>query len=387
MHWPKNGLGMILIKKCTAFLLALVLSAVLVACGEQSSSVSANAGLPVDGQDQSPVQSQIEPEEPREELQELQPLPLASGINALTGLPAGETLADGQRPVAVMVSNNPPSYPQRGLAAADVLVEMVTEGGITRLMAMYADYSTMPQVGPVRSTRDQFVQFALPTGAVQVHIGTSVYARNLLAVTGVQTVDGIYLGKTSFWFDEQRTLPKGEGKANEYCWFTDAQLVWNGLEHEDIAPTGEVSQLFRFAQNPATASTEAGVVNAIYSSEMWSGFIYDPETGLYGKTSLGSWHTDEDGAQISFTNLFILNCNITMKADGMLSEFDFYKGTGLYVTAGGVQEITWQKGGPVDALRLLDSNGRELEVQPGKSYIGFVPDDGNSVNYLPLEAG
>ncbi len=79
-------------------------------------------------------------------------------VNPLTGAALPEGTPAGRRPVAIMVNNSQASLPQRGVAAADAVVEMVTEGGITRLMALYADMATVPQVGSVRSARDQHLQ-------------------------------------------------------------------------------------------------------------------------------------------------------------------------------------------------------------------------------------
>ncbi|MEG0020292.1 MAG: DUF3048 domain-containing protein, partial [Oscillospiraceae bacterium] len=112
----------------------------------------------------------------------------------------GKAFTDGQdktaRPIAVMINNAKLALPQSGLESADLIYEMVTEGGITRLMALYSDINTMGVVGPVRSARDQFVQFLLPLNAVYVHIGTSIYAKEMLNFYSYQDIDGLYLGTT-----------------------------------------------------------------------------------------------------------------------------------------------------------------------------------------------
>lgn len=300
-------------------------------------------------------------------------------INLLTGLARPEGMEDGARPVVVSVVNNQRALPQRGVAAADVVYEMETEGGITRLMAMYADYRTLPQVGPVRSTRDQFVQLALPSDAIMAHIGASVYARNLLSVLDYKVVDGIYLGSTSFYFDENRAQPKPEGKLNEYCFYTDAELLWNGMTAIDVWTNGEVPPLFWFADNAAPAGQDAYKLNVNFSESMGASFTYNEETSLYSKNIIYKQpefaelaHADEDGTQLAFKNVFILTCPITFKPDGYVTEFDLTHGEGWYFTAGGAQKITWEKGEPTDPLLLFDANGNMLAVQRGKSYIGIV---------------
>ena len=97
-------------------------------------------------------------------------------LSPYTGLPKGEGYPEGERGVAVMISNVKPALPQSGLNAADLVYEMVTEGGITRLMAVYRDRTAIPLVGPIRSARDQHVQLMIPLNCLYAHVGGSSYA-------------------------------------------------------------------------------------------------------------------------------------------------------------------------------------------------------------------
>jgi len=57
-----------------------------------------------------------------------------------TGIETEEDVTN--RAVAVMVSNQTQARPQTGLSKADIVFEMLTEGNITRFMAIYQ--STQP---------------------------------------------------------------------------------------------------------------------------------------------------------------------------------------------------------------------------------------------------
>lgn len=142
-----------------------------------------------------------------------------------------------------MVNNAQAALPQRGIGSADAVFEMVTEGGITRLLALYADKDTVPQVGPVRSARDQHLQCAMPLNSVIVHIGTSIYAENLLNQYQYSTINGMYLGSTSFVFDEAR---RAAGYANEHCWYTDAAIDCSGDGKAGLSGTAPARPLFEF---------------------------------------------------------------------------------------------------------------------------------------------
>lgn len=83
--------------------------------------------------------------------------------NRLTGKSGLSEAAVGKRPVAVMINNIKASLPQYGISKADILFEVLVEGGITRLMALYGDYTKVPKVCSVRSaaTTSPYLPMAL----------------------------------------------------------------------------------------------------------------------------------------------------------------------------------------------------------------------------------
>lgn len=374
-------------KKGLVTVFAALLAVVgLVACGAAPQPVSSvPSSQPLSLPQQTVSVPEPEPEVPAWWTEEPEPLPLA--INPLTGGARPEGMQQGQRPVAVMIATNQKALPQRGVAAADVVYEMVTEAGMPRLLAVYSDYRSIPQVGPVRSARDQFVQLALPQNAILAHVGSSVYGNNLLKLEEYKTLDGINLGTVGFSFDRERLVSRYGNRGGEYCWFTDAALVWSGMERLDIWIGGDEHALFRFADVPAVAGTGAYHVQAVYSSVGASSFDYNEESGLYDKNIFGGPHTDEDGTRLSYTNVLVLRIKTGLKMDGMLPDFDFEDGEGFYFTAGGVLPVQWHKGSPEQPLRLAGMDGNMLEVQPGKTFVAFVPvtTEFEAVSYQPKE--
>ena len=109
----------------------------------------------------------------------------APAESADSGLPAynadpltGEPRRSNGRMVGVMVNNisntqRQNARPQRGLGSADLLIESKVEGGITRFCAVYYDANAIPEVGPLRSGRDQFLQLLMPWQALYYHDGES----------------------------------------------------------------------------------------------------------------------------------------------------------------------------------------------------------------------
>lgn len=294
--------------------------------------------------------------------------------NPLTGEPLAEGVSAGLRPVAVMVNNAQVALPQRGVNAADAVVEMVTEGGITRLLALYANPAAMPQVGPVRSARDQHVQFAIPVNAILVHIGTSIYADNLLGMYSYQTVNGQFMGPQAFWFDAARATTR----ATEHCWYTDAALTAAGIAEKKIETTGKSYPLTKFVKNGEAATQmtdgDAPDVQFSFSDTNTVRFTYDTAAGLYRKSAYGEPHIDETtGEQLAFKNVLVLFAEVGMKPDAYCSDFNLSSGTGYYLYEGKYREIQWKKGNPENPLEIRDAKtDKVIAVNQGKSYLGVV---------------
>ena len=356
-------------KKFLSMLLILALAAsVFTACGDKPASSGSTTDAPAASS------SEPEPQEP----------PYDPAV--LTGLPKSDDYPEGQRVTAVMVNNiSNTSYqqarPQNGLSEADVLIEIKVEGGITRLLALYADKDTVPQVGPVRSARDQHLQCAMPLNSVIVHIGTSIYAENLLNQYQYSTINGMYLGSTSFVFDEARSAA---GYANEHCWYTDAALIAAGMEKLGLSGTGASQALFDFvahdAQPVVPAQGDAADVAFSFSDSGAVTLTYDAAAAKYLKTAYGAPQVDEStGAQLAFDNVLVLFTDIKLKnpddPNNLVTDFAMSSGTGYYCYGGKFRAVTWEKGNPEDPLRLKDENGAALQVNVGKSYVAIVGKD------------
>ena len=101
----------------------------------------------------------------------------------------GAERSTNSRPVAVMVNNIANSQrqnarPQRGIGSADLLIEAKVEGGIPRLCAVFSDADSIPEVGPIRSGRDQFLQLLMPWDILYYHDGESIFCTQFVSVYG-----------------------------------------------------------------------------------------------------------------------------------------------------------------------------------------------------------
>ena len=101
------------------------------------------------------------------------------------------------RPVAVMVNNDIKARPQSGLHKADIVYEVLAEGDITRLLAIF--HSEMPEtVGPVRSSRAYFVDLAKGYDPLYVFHGWSPGAKEKIQAGEVDGINGLTYDGTLF---------------------------------------------------------------------------------------------------------------------------------------------------------------------------------------------
>ncbi len=312
--------------------------------------------------------------------------------NPLTGEKQLKDYPMGQRPVAIMVNNIMSSdsyqsaWPQKGMSSADVVFEMETEGGITRYMAIYRDWTKIPVVGPIRSARDQFVQLMLPYDCLYVHDGGSSYAKEMLAKYNYENKD--LQPNKNIAFRDLTEYNKGL-KAKEHTEFTSGQLITETIESGkfDIDWKKEPQNLFNWVNydeplrnlDGDDATTIEWDFSQLYAAKM----TYHPETNKYTKdhinlTSRFSKPLIDAGnndIDVEFDNVFLLWTQIEKYPDGVLSNVSLsWGGVGYYFNGGKVEKVRWLKGSPNDPLRIvsLDGSEEDIKINIGKSYISFV---------------
>ena len=175
-------------------------------------------------------------------------------LNPLTG--KSDLTKGGTRPVGVMIGNNSTSRPQHGIDKADLYVEAETEGGITRILALFANAERIPaQLGPVRSARSPFVTIAQAMDIVYAHAGGSTPALDTLKKIKIDNINALSYDGSTFWRDEQ--LKKSKGL--EYSMMTSGDKMKARMDKLKIGTTATRPVPFGFgdkAGNGAGASLQ-----------------------------------------------------------------------------------------------------------------------------------
>ena len=293
--------------------------------------------------------------------------------NPLTNYPVLTRDELGYRPVAAMINNVGAALPHRGLSQADIIYEVVVEGGITRLLAVFGNAKNMPYVGPVRSSRHYYVDFALPYNAIYLHFGGSPAGYDRIKSTGIDNIDGMAYSR-DFYQDKARANSKGK----EHSYFVSADEFYPIMEMTGYEMMGETKAPFEFYDTEYFPENKNGnEVFASFSGGASSTFTYDASTGLYFKKRNGTKHIDADtGTVLNYKNILVLFTSIgSYNGEALRREVSLSSGKGYYITNGGKEEISWKKGASQNQFVFTNSDGENLKVNSGKTYICIISTD------------
>ena len=299
--------------------------------------------------------------------------------NPLTGQGGYDEALLKNRPVLISVENHPDARPQWGLTSSDIVWEMVAEGGITRMLLMYADASRIPEkVGPVRSARHYFVDIAEGFDAIFVHFGFSPYAKTQIANHGVNNINGLY--DNYFYRDKSR------GVASEHTAYTTDEAIAEAIADKEYRTTLEEEYENPFKFNETDKKLSGGACNEIkvsFSSGYTYTLTYDTERNVYLSSLNGNKFVDSEGTQQNFENVIICYTEISSMGDSKgRVDFDLSDGKGTYITNGTYESITWEKGESDDMMKFYNAEGEELSLNQGRTYIAIVDSDRETYNTI-----
>lgn len=306
------------------------------------------------------------------------PTPEPAFYHPLTGLPCEEDLSQ-KRPVAVMLNNLKAAQPQQGNSQADIIYEMLAEGGITRMLAVYLEPEGLGLIGSVRSARQYYWEVAQGHDAVYIHAGASpefYETKNRLGLFTVDGVNGYYSSASAGMFWRNRERVPGHYYAYEHSLLTSGEAITTMLAKWELE---EHTDGYAYEMAFANDGAPAGGVSALTVSVPFSGskttvFRYDGDTGLYLVEEYGEAYIDgNDGSQVAVTNLLALQTTYTVVDNAGRVKVDLSSGKGWFACGGKMIPITWEKGGADQQLRYFTEDGQPLALGRGVSYVCVIP--------------
>jgi hypothetical protein len=300
------------------------------------------------------------------------PNPVADPI---TGAPALTRGAITRRPFVVMIDNHPDAYPQTGLDRAAVVFEALAEFGVTRFMALYAPGITpeAPQIGPVRSTRLYFAQWAMGFHPLYAHAGGSPQGLDLVESTDqLINLDSQYDANVSYF----RRSSDRQAPHNLYTSSADLEqaAAERGVADFDHP---EVGFLFKTdapeSQRPASERLDYFF---IYKEDN-AGWDYDPATNGYLRLRRDRPARDDGtGKQLWTKNVVVIEVQEAPLAGdekGRIEQNVIGVGEARVFIDGVERAAKWRKDDATAPLRFYDASGNELRLNTGPVWIVALP--------------
>lgn len=292
-------------------------------------------------------------------------------ICPLTGLPqTGNEQAD-RVALAVKIDNIGPARPQAGINNADVVVEELVEGGLTRLMAIF-QCQKAGLVGPIRSVRITDADLlALLHGSVLGYSGAN--PKDMPPVRANSDAALIAYDNTPQYFHLDSSRPAPHDVFSSTTTLLNAGLK---LRSKLQAPPA----LFTYgAIDPAARPAHHVTLAWPDSAARWTwsshGWLRDQGEHTYSLTP----DVLSDGQRISATNVVVLGVNIasTGLRDvlGNPSPLDVTIGSNpaWVLRDGKMIKGTWHRKSIKDGITLKDAQGHVIALEPGRTWIELLP--------------
>lgn len=272
----------------------------------------------------------------------------------------------GSRPISIMVENSAGARPQTGLDKANVVYEMLAEGGITRFLVVYYD-NEAEMVGPVRSARPYFISKSLEHQAIYVHAGGSDEALNFIKTEKIDDINE-FVDFEPFWRSRDRNPPH-----NLYTSTIELRKEAQKLGYLEMIKKEDYQ--FETDRNEVLNGKAVNSIVIPYNRLYKVTYKYQPETMKYLRLVNDEPHIDaETKKQIQVDNI-IVQFTDTKEIDeeGRLSINFIGEGRGLVFFKGGSEEIIWKKADLKSRTIFLDQAGNRIAFIPGSIWIQIVP--------------
>lgn len=286
------------------------------------------------------------------------------------------------RPYAVMINCHNGALPQAGLNHAYIVYELMVEGGITRMMALFKDRE-VAKIGSVRSARTQYLDYVYEHDAIYVHAGGAKDALNRISGEKINhiDVDGVYGFRDT-------TLKRSW----EHTLFTSTEKLKTGVTNHGYKTTTNTKNLLTYQAdsldlNSYKSIKTANNVSIKYSDYRTSNYTYDSNKKVYLRSMNNTQNIDlVTNLQYEVKNIIVYGVNYSTYTynnyNGYQKLANVGSGDGYYITEGKAIPITWSKPSKNEkTIYKVKETGKELIVNDGNTYIQIYPTSGSlSIN-------
>ncbi|HVX58331.1 MAG TPA: DUF3048 domain-containing protein [Candidatus Saccharimonadales bacterium] len=296
----------------------------------------------------------------------------------LTGVQVDPSLA--ARPVTgIMIENSDFARPQSGLQDAGVVYEAIAEAGITRFLALFQE-GTPQYIGPVRSLRPYYIDYAAPFQASIVHVGGSPDALKIVQNGDYRNLDQFF---NAGFFSR---ISSRDAPHNVYTNFK----ALDKLERSKGYTTSKFTSWPRKADDKPAKPDVTSIDFKISGPDYYVHYDYYQHSNSYLRSEGGTKHTEIVNAsgskRVRLAPKVVIALVVPLKNGHLDSSGAYYSnyhtsGTGdMFVFQdGAVTKGTWRKNGTNGQITFTNRAGHPLKLDAGQTWITLVSDPGQVV--------
>lgn len=281
------------------------------------------------------------------------------------------------RPIAVMIDNHNQAWPQVGLQKAYMVYEAIAEGGETRLMALFKGID-VEQIGPVRSARHYFLDYAMENDAIYVHFGWSPQAKSDIKKYSINNINGIEEDGVTFWRTKQKSAPHNA--------LTSTEKILKSAQNKKYRTTSTEKSVLNYVTDEVNLEDGQSAVSITipHSNLQTVKYEYDETNKVYKRFARNKAQTDwTSGESLTTKNIIVTMCDNFDLNDGENKGRQTLKniGTfdGYYLTNGKAIKIKCIKNARDEKTVYKNLQGNEIKVNDGNTWVNICPTDAKIV--------
>lgn len=275
------------------------------------------------------------------------------------------------RPIAVMIDNHSDAWPQSGLQDAYMVYEIVVEGGETRLMALFKGVN-VEKIGPVRSARHYFIDYAMENDAIYVHFGQSPQAQSDIKKYSINDINGIA--------EDGTTFKRVKDKAAPHNAVTSTENLLKSAQSKKYKTTSSETSVLNYVTDEVNLEDgeEAKSVTIPHSMLQTVKYVYNEDEKVYERYARNKQQKDwTSGDVITTKNIIITFCDNYTLTDSEnkgrqglknIGTFD-----GYYITNGRAIKIKCIKNARDEKTVYHDLEGNVIDVNDGNTFVNICP--------------
>ncbi len=278
------------------------------------------------------------------------------------------TEKENRFPVAIMIENSSDAWPLSGVEKAQVVFETLAEGYIPRFMAIFAGDEDVPQIGPVRSARPYFIDWAEPYNAAYLHVGGSPAAlTELRRSERVLNVDQFFKDEY-FWRSQKRYAPH-----NVYTSSTLLEKL-----RVDMQLAAAEYPLYHYTDTEPTLDQRPKEVNDVvvnFTTQTYQArWKYDRDYNAYTRYQKDTLTTTENAGVIRAKNIVVMVTDMkVLDGVGRRDVRTTGEGKAWIFRDGTSYQVTWKRQTTKDLTRFFDETGSEIALNAGTTWFEVIP--------------